>query len=71
MLKAQNGVCAICSDDKPGGFGTWKVDHDHATGAVRGLLCNSCNAMLGYAKDNLDILHSASLYLLKDKEVLF
>ena len=71
MLKTQNYLCAICLDDKPGGVGTWKIDHDHATGKVRGLLCNSCNTMLGHAKDSLDIIYSASLYLLKDKEVLF
>ena len=44
---ARHTVCAIC--EKPGKLG---VDHDHATGRVRGLLCRSCNLLLGvYEQD--------------------
>lgn len=44
MLQRQHGVCAIClrpesSKKRP----ALKVDHDHRTGEVRGLLCNVCN----------------------------
>lgn len=39
------------------------IDHCHATGNVRGLLCMACNSMLGYAKDNIQTLSSAIQYL--------
>jgi hypothetical protein len=42
MLKAQGGVCAICGEARPEER-TLHVDHDHETGAIRGLLCFRCN----------------------------
>jgi hypothetical protein len=48
-LAEQNGTCALCEkteDAKPGSRGRLSVDHDHATGANRGLLCNTCNMRL-------------------------
>lgn len=60
MLQRQNGVCAIC---KNGSLCYLTVDHDHATGMVRGLLCKSCNTMLGLAGDSVLILKSAEAYL--------
>jgi hypothetical protein len=47
ILIAQGDCCALCCTDTPRGQGTWHVDHDHDTGVVRGLLCHSCNTMLG------------------------
>jgi hypothetical protein len=48
MLLKQGGVCAICSSRTAGGRGPrFHVDHCHATGRVRGLLCTMCNARLG------------------------
>jgi len=52
-------ICGECGKEK------LHVDHCHATGKVRGLLCPSCNKMLGYAFDNLDTLHRAIAYLQK------
>jgi uncharacterized protein YbaR (Trm112 family) len=49
MLAAQNGVCAICHGpprSRTGRPGILHVDHDHTTGAVRSLLCTSCNLLL-------------------------
>jgi len=64
MLKAQGGACAICGkpQDKQTGKGL-VVDHDHATGNVRGLLCNACNGGLGQFKDSTDLLMTATRYL--------
>ena len=45
MFKAQGGVCAICG--KPEKSRRISVDHDHATGRARGLLCTNCNVTLG------------------------
>jgi len=39
------------------------VDHDHDTGAVRGLLCGGCNKILGFACDNPDVLLGLIEYL--------
>jgi len=57
----QNGVCAIC-----GGTDIKKlsVDHNHITGQIRGLLCQACNAGIGFLKDDINILVSAVEYLM-------
>ena len=39
------------------------VDHCHATGTVRGILCGKCNLLLGHAFDSVEILQSAIDYL--------
>lgn len=39
------------------------LDHCHNTGAVRGLICRTCNLLLGYSKDNRQILQAAINYL--------
>jgi hypothetical protein len=62
MLDAQGGVCAICGGTTQRGL---SLDHDHATGQVRGLLCDRCNPMLGYARDDIAVLQAAIEYLAK------
>ena len=62
-LEAQGDRCAICRSDAPSGKGGWHVDHDHATNAIRGLLCHNCNLMLGNAKDDPARLRAAAAYL--------
>lgn len=64
-LAAQGGGCAICGTDEPGGRwgASLHVDHDHATGEVRGLLCAACNVMLGNAGDDPARLRAAADYL--------
>jgi hypothetical protein len=54
----QDGVCAICGRPNPE-----HVDHDHETGAVRGILCFNCNGGLGQFRDSIDALLSAASYL--------
>ncbi|MFI6316093.1 endonuclease VII domain-containing protein [Nonomuraea sp. NPDC050556] len=58
MLAQQGGLCAICRA-VPGTF----VDHSHATGQVRGILCFNCNNGLGHFQDCLASLELAALYL--------
>lgn len=61
MLSAQQGLCAICQ--KPKKFKRLFVDHDHTTGAVRGLLCFKCNTGLGGFEDSPILLTQALQYL--------
>ena len=58
LVAQQGGVCAICKE-RP----AVHVDHDHVTGAVRGVLCFPCNAGLGQFRDRADILRTAIDYL--------
>ena len=65
MLKIQNNRCAICNGTATGNR-RWKnlsVDHCHATGKVRGLLCHDCNTGIGKMKDDVEILDKAIAYL--------
>jgi len=63
MLAGQDGRCAICRVDTPGGKGGWHVDHDHDTKVIRGLLCHHCNIGVGQFKDDPEILRAAADYL--------
>lgn len=70
MLQLQEHRCAICKAPfSAPGADRWtgpNVDHDHATGVVRGLLCGMCNNMLGHAKDSVETLQAAIGYLAQD-----
>jgi len=61
LLARQNGKCAICRE-KPEGQ-TLCVDHCHATGKIRGLLCRSCNVGLGNYRDDPRLMRAAIVYL--------
>jgi hypothetical protein len=63
MFTAQNGCCAICETHAGKGGDKLCVDHDHATGQVRGLLCGRCNTGLGQFKDSVPNLTRAISYL--------
>lgn len=62
----QNRMCPICKRafDKANRI---VVDHDHETGLTRGLLCASCNLLLGHAAESIERLSSAIDYLNKHK----
>lgn len=70
MLNKQNGNCAICKIDhsQQVNHKHLSIDHDHTTGKVRGLLCNSCNRAIGYFKENVFALQGAIKYLESHKE---
>lgn len=59
MLLSQDGACAICRKQNL----KLCIDHDHASGKVRGLLCYACNNVLGCSKDSEEILRKAIEYL--------
>lgn len=63
----QDGRCAICERPEKELNRILCLDHCHKTGHIRGLLCNKCNWMLGYAEDNLLNLQAAMQYLLQRK----
>lgn len=60
MGLAQGGACAICEGVPTEAF---HVDHCHDRDVVRGLLCARCNQMLGFARDDAEILEKAAKYL--------
>ena len=63
MLEQQNNKCAICGNEETSKrrdtLRLLSVDHDHVTGKVRGLLCNGCNQLIGYFKEDISLLYSA------------
>lgn len=66
LIERQGGVCATCGSP-PSGQGRnnqrLHIDHDHATGRIRGALCSNCNRALGFVKDSPDILARMIEYL--------
>jgi len=69
LFDTQGRCCSICKSPTPGRKSEWHVDHCHASGKVRGILCACCNVMLGQAKDNEYTLFEAIAYLLKHRGV--
>jgi hypothetical protein len=68
MFRRQKGLCSICRINP-----ATHVDHDHTCcpekarscgKCIRGLICDKCNRMLGWAKDNAVTLRRAAKYLL-------
>lgn len=68
LLADQSGLCAICGQPESalgrgGAVKPLAVDHNHKSGAVRGLLCHRCNSVLGNAQDDPERLEAAAQYL--------
>jgi hypothetical protein len=63
MLDAQDGRCAVCRTDTPGGRGLFHVDHSHSTGRIRALLCTNCNVALGLVNDDPVRLRALADYI--------
>lgn len=62
MWDQQGGNCASCfvclEHDDP-----FHIDHDHKTGAVRGILCPPCNLTVGHGRESPDLLRKCAAYL--------
>lgn len=64
MLEEQGERCKICGEESGcTRRNALHLDHDHATGELRGLLCPRCNMGLGHFKDNPKLLRAAAAYL--------
>jgi hypothetical protein len=67
IFEAQNECCANpgCKTKEPGAPGRKRfyIDHCHATGKIRGLLCHSCNLALGHVQDDIKKLEGLIKYL--------
>ena len=65
LIERQNGLCAIegCGADAN------RIDHDHKTGKVRGLLCHSCNLWLApLEEDQRQWREAADAYLQRSEQ---
>jgi hypothetical protein len=60
LLRRQGGACAICREVTTARL---QVDHNHATGAVRGLLCTLCNTAIGKLRERPELFARAVEYL--------
>lgn len=58
IIEAQGGLCAICRRQP-----AVQVDHDHASGVVRGILCDGCNGTLSAFRESPMLLTKAIEYL--------
>jgi len=63
MFNAQDCKCAICGKTEQENKKRLAVDHCHATGKVRKLLCSHCNTALGLVNDDQNILIEMLSYL--------
>lgn len=59
LLARARGECELCHEESS----DLVIDHNHRTGRVRGVLCNSCNIGLGMFKEDAARLRSAVNYL--------
>jgi len=61
LSQEQNNACAICKKEEINK--SLAVDHCHASGKIRGLLCAKCNQALGLFNDDIKTLNTAIEYL--------
>lgn len=63
LWESQAGVCDICAEPLARRMGGYALDHNHATGQLRGLLCNPCNVGIGNFREEPKIFAAALAYL--------
>ena len=64
MMLDQGNACAVCGTEN----GRLVIDHNHDTGKIRGLLCDSCNCAIGFVKEDPKIIKSLLKYLKKNEQ---
>lgn len=62
MWLTQGGSCAICGKEDSSGK-KLAVDHNHKTGAIRGLVCSKCNFFVAHLENNLHLYDTTIKYL--------
>lgn len=65
MWDKQKGLCQICNRpllEVRGSKGA-AVDHDHATGKVRDILCGRCNSVVGFCEEDVDLMQKFISYI--------
>lgn len=73
LIKKQNNKCDICvkeetqRSNKNGRIDSLRIDHDHKTGKVRGLLCSKCNFGISQFNDDIKLLYNAIKYIERNK----
>ena len=60
QVKQRDGNCDMCHKVPSKAL---CVDHEHATGRIRGLLCDKCNIALGLFGDNVETIKRAITYV--------
>jgi len=63
LIRRQGGLCAVCRESE-----AKQVDHDHETGAVRGIVCLLCNAAIGAFHDDPNLIRRAIAYVRDHKD---
>lgn len=75
ILCRQNQRCAICGRNengrayKHGQPKRFCLDHNHTTGKIRGLLCSTCNRVVGIIETRSDLLERAKNYIVEHQEI--
>ena len=71
LWEGQGERCASCGDPEPeDSQRRFHIDHDHETGAVRGILCHGCNVSLGHLRDDPERIRALADYIERWRESL-
>ena len=62
ILKGQDFKCAICNKHVDE-VGDLVMEHDNSTGVLRSGACQACNKVIGFAREDVEILKNAIKYL--------
>jgi len=68
MLYEQECLCKCCGTELDLSFGPGQkrkahIDHCHATGQIRGVLCGRCNQMIGQVDEDVEVLQKMIKYI--------